>query len=186
MACIQTENFYFAIRKDTGEPVHISQMLEKDRGLDCNCVCAACKRSLVAKLGRGKRVRHFAHYAERDIVLDCSAQKANESGLHQMAKKIVKENTYINLPEIQISARRDSSRNEDDWEQLQPLILEKKRKLQFSNAETEVRCDGFVPDIYIPIRDSVLLVEIAVTHYVDIEKYNRIKRAKVPTIEIDI
>ena len=74
----------------------------------------------------------------------------------------------------------------DDWEQLQPLILEKKRKLQFSNAETEVRCDGFVPDIYIPIRDSVLLVEIAVTHYVDIEKYNRIKRAKVPTIEIDI
>ena len=78
MACIQTENFYFAIRKDTGEPVHISQMLEKDRGLDCNCVCAACKRSLVAKLGRGKRVRHFAHYAERDIVLDCSAQKANE------------------------------------------------------------------------------------------------------------
>lgn len=87
MACIQTENFYFAIRKDTGEPVHISQMLEKDRGLDCNCVCAACKRSLVAKLGRGKRVRHFAHYAERDIVLDCSAQKANESGLHLMAKK---------------------------------------------------------------------------------------------------
>ena len=105
----------------------------------CNCVCAACKRSLVAKLGRGKRVRHFAHYAERDIVLDCSAQKANESGLHLMAKKIVKESTYINLPEIQISARRDSSRNEDDWEQLQPLILEKKRKLQFSNAETEVR-----------------------------------------------
>ena len=77
-----------------------------------------------------------------------------------MAKKIVKESTYINLPEIQISARRDSSRNEDDWEQLQPLILEKKRKLQFSNAETEVRCDGFIPDIYIPIRDSVLLVEL--------------------------
>lgn len=123
MACTQTENFYFAIRKDTGEPVHISQMLEKDRGVDCNCVCAACKRSLVAKLGRGKRVRHFAHYAERDIVLDCSAQKANESGLHQMAKKIVKESTYINLPEIQ---------------------------------------------------------------NVDIEKYNRIKWAKVPTIEIDI
>lgn len=49
-----------------------------------------------------------------------------------------------------------------------------------------MRCDGFIPDIYIPIRDSVLLVEIAVTHYVDIEKYNRIKRAKVPTIEIDI
>lgn len=186
MACTQTENFYFAIRKDTGTSVHISQMLEKDRGLACNCVCAACNRPLVAKLGRGKRVRHFAHYAERDIVLDCSAQKANESGLHQMAKEIVKESAYINLPEIQISARRDLSRNEDDWEQLQPLILEKKRKLQFSNAETEVRCDGFVPDIYIPIRDSVLLVEIAVTHYVDIEKYNRIKRAKVPAIEIDI
>ena len=144
MACTQTENFYFAIRKDTGEPVHISyfsQFSDKEkgkyRGLKCNCICAACKRSLVAKMGEVK-APHFAHYVEKGTILDCSAQKANESGLHQMAKEIVKESTYINLPEIQISARRDLSRNEDDWEQLQPLILEKKRKLQFSNAETEV------------------------------------------------
>lgn len=186
MACIQTENFYFAIRKDTGEPVHISQMLEKDRGLDCNCVCAACKRSLVAKLGRGKRVRHFAHYAERDIVLDCSAQKANESGLHQMAKKIVKESTYINLPVIEIEAECDQNRNLDDGEQCQPLILKQKRKLLFSDAKTEVHYDGFIPDVCICSGNSVLLVEIVVTHYIDIEKYNRIKQAGLPTIEIDI
>ena len=89
MSCIVTENFYFAIRKDTQEPVHISQMLEKDRGIACNCICASCRRTLIAKLGRGKRIRHFAHKSEGVPILDCSAQKANESGLHKMAKAVI-------------------------------------------------------------------------------------------------
>lgn len=193
MACTQTENFYFAIRKDTGEPVHISyfsqlpdEEKEKYRGQRCNCICAACKKPLEARLGRGKHIPHFAHKPEENQTQNCSAQKVNESYLHEMAKKIVKESTYINLPVIEIEAECDQNRNLDDGEQCQPLILKQKRKLLFSDAKTEVHYDGFIPDVCICSGNSVLLVEIVVTHYIDIEKYNRIKQAGLPTIEIDI
>lgn len=193
MACTQTENFYFAIRKDTGEPVHISyfsqlpdEEKEKYRGQRCNCICAACKKPLEARLGRGKHIPHFAHKPEENQTKNCSAQKVNESYLHEMAKKIVKESTYINLPAIEIEAECDQNRNLDDGEQCQPLILKQKRKLLFSDAKTEVHYDGFIPDVCICSGNSVLLVEIVVTHYIDIEKHDRIKQAGLPTIEIDI
>lgn len=192
MACIQTENFYFAIRKDTGEPIHISHFSQlpdeekgKYRGLKCNCICAACKRSLVAKMGEVK-APHFAHYVEKGTILDCSAQKANESGLHQMAKKIVKESTYINLPAIEIEAECDPSRNANDEKQCEPLHIKDEQMWYFSSAEMEVPCNGFTPDVYLHGEKTDLLVEIMVTHPVDDEKKERVKQAGLPMIEIDI
>lgn len=192
MACIQTENFYFAIRKDTGEPVHISyfsQLPDKEkgkyRGLKCNCICAACKRSLVAKMGEVK-APHFAHYVEKGTILDCSAQKANESGLHQMAKKIVKESTYINLPAIEIEAECDPSRNVNDEKQCEPLHIKDEQMWYFSSAEMEVPCNGFTPDVYLHGEKTDLLVEIMVTHPVDDEKKERVKQVGLPMIQIDI
>lgn len=186
MSCVVTENFYFAFRKDTQEPVHISQMLEKDRGMACNCICASCRRPLIAKLGRGKRIRHFAHKSEGVPILDCSAQKANESGLHKMAKELICQSGYINLPAIKISSRRDSNRNEDDPAQCKDLIFLPKTQLPFSRAETEIPFQGFIPDICIYTKKDRFLIEIAVTHYTDKKKYDRIKQANLPTIEIDI
>lgn len=192
MACTQTENFYFAIRKDTGEPVHISYFSQlpdeekgKYRGLKCNCICAACKRSLVAKMGEVK-APHFAHYVEKGTILDCSAQKANESGLHQMAKEIVKESTYINLPAIEIEAEYDLSRNVNDEKQCEPLHIKDKQTWHFSSAEVEKTCKGFTPDVYLYGEKTDLLVEIMVTHPVGDEKKERVKQVGLPMIEIDI
>ena len=55
---------YFALKEESGQVVHISEMVEKDRGKACECICLCCGRPLVAKLGRGKRTAHFAHLAE--------------------------------------------------------------------------------------------------------------------------
>ncbi len=192
MACTQTENFYFAIRKDTGEPVHISYFSQlpgeekgKYRGLKCNCICAACKRSLVAKMGEVK-APHFAHYVEKGTILDCSAQKANESGLHQMAKEIVKESTYINLPAIEIEAEYDLSRNVNDEKQCESLHIKDKQTWHFSSAEVEKTCKGFTPDVYLHGEKTDLLVEIMVTHPVGDEKKERVKQIGLPMIQIDI
>ena len=192
MACTQTENFYFAIRKDTGEPVHISYFSQlpdeekgKYRGLKCNCICAACKRSLVAKMGEVK-APHFAHYVEKGTILDCSAQKANESGLHQMAKEIVKESTYINLPAIEIEAEYDLSRNVNDEKQCEPLHIKDKQTWHFLSAEVEKTCKGFTPDVYLHGEKTDLLVEIMVTHPVGDEKKERVKQVGLPMIQIDI
>lgn len=188
MGCGKNENFYFAIRKESGKCVHISEMLEKDRGMACNCICAACGRPLEAKLGRGKRIRHFSHLPNRDsqLILECSSAKANESGLHKLAKEIICESSYIYLPEIVIKAERDEQRNREDIKQQERYVLSEAKKLTCKAVYAEVPHAGFVPDICIEWERGKLLVEIAVTHYVDKNKYDKIERAGVPAIEIDI
>lgn len=84
---------YFALKEESNQVVHISEMVEKDRGKACECICLCCGRPLVAKLGRGKKAAHFAHLAEEGRT-SCSADAANESGLHKIAKEIVCKSHY--------------------------------------------------------------------------------------------
>lgn len=180
------ETIYFAMRKESGQIVHISEMVEKDRGSACNCICTYCGRPLIAKLGHGRRIKHFAHLAE-DTAIDCSAEKANESGLHKMAKNIICESTYLNLPEVEILAQNDPDRNMDDYNQQESLMCGRKFKLQYHKVQTEVLFNGFKPDVCILRENNMpLLIEIAVTHYTDHEKREKIKAAQLPTIEINI
>ena len=53
---------YFALKEESNQVVHISEMVEKDRGKACECICLCCGRPLVAKLGHGKKTAHFATF----------------------------------------------------------------------------------------------------------------------------
>lgn len=177
---------YFALKEESNQVVHISEMVEKDRGKACECICLCCGRPLVAKLGRGKKTAHFAHLAEEGRT-SCSADAANESGLHKIAKEIVFKSEYICLPPVTISEQNDPNRNMEDYKQQEPLQFGKKIELHYQNAKTEVPFEGFKPDVCISFqKQKKLLIEIAVTHYVDAEKYSRIKMAQIPTVEINI
>lgn len=177
---------YFALKEESNQVVHISEMAEKDRGKACECICLCCGRPLVAKLGRGKKTAHFAHLAEEGRTT-CSADAANESGLHKIAKEIVCKSEYICLPQVTISEQNDPNRNMEDYKQQEPLQFGKKIELHYQNAKTEVPFEGFKPDVCISFqKQKKLLIEIAVTHYVDAEKYSRIKMAQMPTVEINI
>lgn len=177
---------YFALKEESNQVVHISEMVEKDRGKACECICLYCGRPLVAKLGRGKKTAHFAHLAEEGRTT-CSADAANESGLHKIAKEIVCKSEYICLPEVTISEQNDPDRNMEDYKQQEPLQYGKNIELHYQNAKTEVPFEGFKPDVCISFqKQKKLLIEIAVTHYVDAEKYSKIKMAQMPTVEINI
>ena len=39
---------YFALKEESNQVVHISEMVEKDRGKACECICLCCGRPLVA------------------------------------------------------------------------------------------------------------------------------------------
>ena len=136
---------YFALKEESNQVVHISEMVEKDRGKACECICLCCGHPLVAKLGRGKKTAHFAHLAEEGRTT-CSADEANESGLHKIAKEIVCKSEYIWLPPVTISEQNDPDRNVEDYKQQEPLLLGEKFKLYYQNAKTEVPFDGFKPD----------------------------------------
>ena len=176
---------YFALKEESNQVVHISQMVEKDRGKACECICLCCGHPLVAKLGHGKKTAHFAHLAEEGRTT-CSADAANESGLHKIAKEIVCKSEYIWLPPVTISEQNDPHRNVEDYKQQEPLQFGKKIKLRYLNAKAEVPFDGFKPDVCIFRERENILIEIAVTHYVDAEKYGKIKMAQMPTVEINI
>lgn len=136
-------------------------------------------------IDNGKKTAHFAHLAEEGRTT-CSADAANESGLHKMAKEIVCKSKYIWLPRVTISEQNDPDRNVEDYKQQEPLQFGKKIELHYQNAKAEVPFDGFKPDVCIFRERKNILIEIAVTHYVDAEKYSRIKMAQMPTVEINI
>lgn len=61
-------------------------------------------------------------------------------------------------------------RNVEDYKQQEPLQFGKKIKLRYLNAKAEVPFDGFKPDVCIFRERENILIEIAVTHYVDAGK----------------
>ena len=103
-----------------------------------------------------------------------------------MAKEIVCKSEYICLPQVTISAQNDPDRNMEDCKQQEPLQYGKKIELHYQNAKTEVPFKGFKPDVCIFRERKNILIEIAVTHYADAEKYSKIKMAQMPTVEINI
>ena len=56
---------YFALKEESNQVVHISQMVEKDRGKACECICLCCGHQLVAKLGHGKKDCTFCAFGRR-------------------------------------------------------------------------------------------------------------------------
>jgi hypothetical protein len=50
----------------------------------------------------------------------------------------------------------------------------------------EKRFDDIIPDIIVEIKGKPLIIEIAVTHFIDSEKKNKIAKHQIAAIEIDL
>ena len=69
-----------------GKIISIWDLNEEDRGLKCNCICPNCGMELQAKLGSGKKQRHFSHNNA-----NCNVAIAQQTALHMLAKEIIEE-----------------------------------------------------------------------------------------------
>ena len=155
-------------------------------GLACNCICAACKRPLVAKKGT-QRAHHFAHRAG----VDC--ERAGETTLHLAAKQVLMEKCKVWLPEFRGPSNGwlpEVRRMTPMWSGIRSWITEPIYEAQSVAARTvdtevtfgEVRADVvFVTDAKPP-----LLVEIRVTNAVDRNKRRRIRATGHACVEIDL
>lgn len=141
-----------------------------------------------ARLG-SKRRHHFAHHKEA-----CDIAIAQETALHLLAKEILVENRHIMLPAYVLDGSDggfidDTFSNYDAInQQLRSYEYSKPIDYEFDHAILEERMGNFIPDIVI-WRDShgrKLIVEIAVTHFVDDVKRSKIIEQGVSAIEIDI
>ena len=140
-----------------GELVSVEDVVS---GLACECRCPSCGTTLVARKGK-IREHHFAHHGATDCTHGC------ESALHLMAKHILESRKKVFVP-------GESDRDTGETKHYSTVELESHEYA------------SFIPDVLMRNEDQVLCVEILVTHAVDEEKEQRITKAKLPTIEIDL
>ena len=135
-------------------------------GLECGCVCPGCKEKLIAKNDGKIREHHFAHASNKECIT------GYQTMIHLLAKDII-ENFKIF-----------------------PMALNGKY-LSACEVYKEVNINqfGFIPDIlgFTPITDGPniigkipVIIEIFVTHRVDEEKKNKIIKAGIPAMEVDL
>ena len=141
-----------------------------ESGLKCNCTCSVCGHRLVAKKGNVTK-HHFAHHEGSEC------NKAIETSLHIAAKDFLERTKAIKLPEVIVGLGSANG---------QTITLSADQVMTFDKVFLEKRTDNIVPDIIVEKDGVQLFIEIAVTHFIDEEKREKIKRIGTSTIEIDL
>lgn len=140
--------------------VHISDV---DSGLACECVCPSCGQRLLAKKGDTKE-HHFAHYDS----IEC--QGAVETAIHILGKNILEKYQRIVLPPVYFGK----------------VLIHDQTEIVFTKILLEKRINYIIPDIIVYVKDKPLLIEIAVTHTIDLFKANKISNLGYSAIEINV
>ncbi len=193
----------FAIKN--GKVIHVSELSKIEKGIDDEYYCCSCNEKLIPKLGSKNRW-HFAHKSS-----NCT--KSIETGLHLIAKKILSEHKLMMLPKLSIFNNDDffdrkdflyyflsdrfnnkedilihdeNSNHEFLTFEYEEEVICKSQLYSFDVVQVEKKLKDFIPDIILYKNNKPLLVEIAVTHFIDDLKLTKIKEEKLSTIEIDL
>lgn len=185
--------------------VHISEISDDENGLKCNCKCISCGSKLVARIGN-KKARHFSHYNE------CSCNGGIETALHLFAKEVLSESKRIVIPKLEVQYWNYSwnenqfsiiteekyrikeipkeFKKHEDYEIIKPslnrrLICER-QLLEFEEVKSEENSNNIKPDLIVYKNNKPLLIEIAVTHFIDDIKKSKIYSYDKSTIEINL
>lgn len=169
-----------------GELIHINDVTQ---GLECGCICPNCEANLIAKKGNVNE-HHFAHESK-----ECDISIAQETVLHIMAKEILSEAKTIKLPKVILEDgfaflgkdRYKNIKNIADDIYLQKKIEKYKDSVKIiDNVVLEKYIDNIKPDVILDIEGKQLIIEIAVTHFIDNKKKDKIIKLGIPTIEVDL
>lgn len=163
--------------------ISILEIKPEERGLKCNCICPGCGLPLVARLGK-KKQWHFAHQGEA-----CDIAAAQQTALHMLAKEIIEDSKKLLFPGVFIEKDDYTDDIEDYRVQTRiPQTIEYRKAaiVKCDSVSLEKRISNIVPDIMVTAKGRGCLIEVAVTHFVDEEKEQKIKEIGLPLFEIDL
>lgn len=151
-------------------------------GKACGCVCPSCNSPLIARhalkyLAKRSITPHFAHQAD----LNCAYGR--ETAIHLAAKQLIENHRKLYLPEntVKINVVDEMGKSHT----LKKTLVSAGMK-HFSSVRLEQNISDFRPDLVATtIHGNDLLVEIAVTHFVDEIKQKKIEAHGIAAIEID-
>jgi hypothetical protein len=158
----------------------IVNILDVKNGASCNCVCLCCNNPLIAKQGNIKKW-HFSH-----ISSEC--KYARETELHYLAKMEIEKRMEVPVLDI---LEYEWNKKEDEHAYIfmhnnKYLSREYIRMVKIDKVYIEKSMGDFKPDVIVIISGNPLLVEIAVTHFIDSEKEQKIIKSGMPCMEIDL
>lgn len=148
---------------------------EVKRGLACECRCPVCHGAVMAKQGEVKGW-HFAHVSGTDC------QHAGETALHLAAKQLLINECGLMVPETTVT----TSYQLPDGREGSAMVNRPEMWLDLLDVKAEVNFGDIKPDIVGYLADAILFVEIAVSHFIDEEKAQKLEQAGVATLEIDL
>jgi hypothetical protein len=154
-------------------------------GLKCKCFCPSCGKPFVAYKGKVLKP-HFKHLSQT------SCKYSHETALHYLAKEIICEEGYLPIPYTEYRINNDLrsfyfQENQEVYAYSpQPDECKGVAKVYFDKVEVEKNEGNIKPDLKCIIKDTVLLVEIAVTHFVDEEKLSKVKERGIPLLELNL
>ena len=158
-------NLLYALRDNS-----IVSISDVESGLKCGCVCPACGERLVAKKGK-IMMHHFAHYSGENCAY------GYESSLHLAAKDIISKAHKMTIPPVYVSFPNSHKKDE---------LINEAEMIKVEKVELEKRYGSIIPDIVVYTDETILFVEIFVTHRIDDEKLEKLHKARISTIEIDL
>lgn len=145
-----------------------------ERGLACECFCPECGSRLVSNQGNHKR-HYFSHHESREC------EGGYETSVHLMAKQVVEDHRYIELPVF----HKILSRKLPTGDLVEEEVLVLSKRLDFAFVGQEKGLDGLKPDVIgISSDGQELLIEVYVTHAVSDEKCERYRNRNL--IELDL
>ena len=153
-------------------------------GLACGCVCPACQSPLIAKAADSSSRRpHFAHFA------DSNCRAGYETALHKKAKELLVEHRFLVLPawdgEEGMPNPPTMVDDEGRWVAGRRVDMPA-RPVPLTAIRTEERQGDYIPDVIAQDEQGTLLIEIRVSHAVDVLKRQRIQSEGRRLIEIDL
>jgi hypothetical protein len=145
----------------------------------CACVCPGCRQPVIAKhCMAGKRAPHFAHTAGSD----CAA--GYETAIHLAAKQLIESRRVLMFPELTASISMTDATAHTHTPS-KHLAATGRRIL--NDVAVEEALGQIRPDVRVEaIELGIVLVEVAVTHFVDQKKLAQIEALGFGAIEIDL
>jgi hypothetical protein len=148
-------------------------------GKNCGCICPGCRQPVYAKHCMSEKVTpHFAHAPGSDCATGF------ETALHLAAKQLIESRGILAFPELVVSIKMvdELGRLHNPTKQLAPA-----GRRTLSNVVLEQNVGQIRPDVRVDADGlGTVLVEVAVTHFVDDYKLGQIKQAGMAAIEIDL
>lgn len=138
----------------------LRRIAEVPRGLACGCTCLECGGGVIARKGE-MLAHHFAHIAGEPC-------NGSETQAHLFAKSVIEKARSVHLPSL------------DTYGLIDP------EPQSFEEIELEKRHSQIKPDLIATRKGRSLLIEIRVTHAVDLKKREWLQQNRLSCIEIDL